>query len=177
MGKHYLAIQAIGKDEPGLVATITEIVSDRFGCNIDGSTMSIVGGHFACTMIASSSEAIDEAPLLGALESAAGNLQLHVSPLAGRDFRRSWHDATHEVLVSSTERRGLVHELSQLLSREKVNIAFLSSSSNPQRNRCTVMIAGLLPEGLGSRQLETLIKETLPGPPTVHVTPVRISGP
>jgi glycine cleavage system transcriptional repressor len=177
VGKRYLAIQAIGKDEPGLVAAITAVVSERFGCNIEGSTMSIVGGHFACTLIASGTTSIDDAAVKEALQEEARGLQLNVSPLAEGDFRRAWRDATHEVLVSSVERRGLVHELSRILSERKVNISYLSSSSSPQKNRCTVMIAGHLPEGLGSRRLEMLLQDKIPGKPGVQVTPIRSSRP
>jgi len=175
VGKHYLAIQAIGKDKRGLVAAITEVVCVRFGCSIEGSTMSIVGGHFASNLIASSPEAIDAGSLKEGLHEVGGDLELHVSPLAEGDFRRAWRDATHEVAVATTERPGLVHEISHALFDQGVDIVFLASSCHPRENRSTVMVACIPPEDMGSKQLETLLGERLPGSPTVQVMPVRIA--
>jgi glycine cleavage system regulatory protein len=173
VGKHYLAIQAIGKDKSGLVAGITGVVCEDFDCNIEGSAMSIVGGHFAATLIASSSEAIDDFALREAIGKTGDDLAIHVSPLAESDVRRAWRDASHELTVETAERPGLVHEISRLLSEQAVNITFLASSCDPRRNRSTVMIAGTLPERMSSNQLKTVIEENVTGGPLVDVKPVQ----
>lgn len=173
MGKRYVAIQAIGKDKPGLVAGITGVVSKRFGCNVEGSAMSIVGGHFAATLIASSPEAIDEGALREGIEMAGDDLAVHISPLAESDVRRFWRDASHEVTMHATERAGLVHEISRLLSEQSVNITFLSSSCDLRKSQSTVMIAGTLPEGMQSNQLRTMIEANIPGTLQVDVRRVQ----
>jgi glycine cleavage system regulatory protein len=173
VGKRYLAIQAIGKDKPGLVAGITGVVCERFECNIEGSAMSIVGGHFVATLIASSAEEINEGAMREGIGMAGDDLAVHVSPLAESDVRRAWRDASHEVTVYATERRGLVHEISRLLSEQSVNITFLSSSCDPQKNRSTVMIAGTLPEGMKSNQLGTTIEANIAGTLRVDVKRVQ----
>ncbi len=173
MEKHYLAIQAIGKDKSGLVAGITGVVCEDFDCNIEGSAMSIVGGHFAATLIASGSATIDESALREAIGKTGDDLAIHISPLAESDVRRAWRDASHELTVETAERPGLVHEISRLLSEQSVNITFLASSCDPRRNRSTVMIAGTLPERMSSNQLKTVIEENVTGSPLVDVKPVQ----
>jgi glycine cleavage system regulatory protein len=173
VGKRYLAIQAIGKDKSGLVAGITGVVCERFECNIEGSAMSIVGGHFVATLIASSAEEIDEDALREGIGMVGDDLSVHVSPLAESDVRRAWRDASHEVTVYATERRGLVHEISRLLSEQSVNITFLSSSCDPRKNRSTVMIAGTLPEGMKSNQLGATIEANVAGTLRVDVKRVQ----
>lgn len=173
MGKRYLAIQAIGKDRPGLVATITAVVCESFGCNIEGSAMSIVGGHFASTLIASDSKAIDDRALRGAIDQAGDDLAIHVTPLSEGDFRSVWRDASHELSVETEERPGLVHEISRILADQGVNITFLASSCDPSRDRSTVMVAGTLPPGMRSDQLKTIIEGSLPGVPIVAVKPIQ----
>jgi glycine cleavage system transcriptional repressor len=171
--KNYFAIQAIGRDKPGLVAAITEVVCERFGCNIEGSAMTIVGGHFASTLIASSVEMIDELRLREGLAEDGGDLGLHVSPLGKADFSRIWRDASHEVTVETSERTGLVHKTSRVLFEQGVNITYLASSCDPDKNRCTVMLAVTLPQGTGSKELETLLQNALPDDILIDVKPAQ----
>ncbi|HEX5989316.1 MAG TPA: ACT domain-containing protein [Solirubrobacterales bacterium] len=172
MGKGYFAIQAIGKDKPGLVAKITGVVCERFGCNIEGSAMTIVGGHFASTLIASALEEINEANLREAL-AAELELGLHVSPIAEADVGRSWREASHEVTVETVERHGLVLEISRVLFDHGMNINYLGSSCNSGRNSCTVVITTALPGSMRAKELEWLLEKTLPGDVFVDVKPVQ----
>lgn len=173
MGKEYFAIQAIGRDRPGLVATITEVVCERFGCNIEGSAMTIVGGHFASTLIVSSLEDVSEVRLREALSDDGGELGLHVSPLAQTDFSPVWRDASHEVTVETSERTGLVHKTARTLFEKGVNITYLASSCDPDNNRCTVVLAVTLPPGTGSRDLESLLRDSLSEDVLVDVKPAQ----
>lgn len=45
-----LAITVIGRDRPGIVADVAEVLS-RLGANLTDSTMTRLGGHFAMTLI------------------------------------------------------------------------------------------------------------------------------
>jgi glycine cleavage system regulatory protein len=168
-----LAIQAIGKDRPGLVADITEVICEHFGCNVEGATMNIVGGHFSSSLIISKAEGVSIDALRNALAEVESGLHLHVSPIAEGNLRRVWREATHEVTVESDERPGLIHEIACVLSHHGVNIASLASSTNPQRNRCTVWSAGVLPGEMSSKELEILLEENLNGNPYVDVVPVQ----
>jgi glycine cleavage system regulatory protein len=172
MSKDYYAIQAIGKDKPGLVAKITGVVCEEFGCNIEGSAMTIVGGHFASTLIASTVAEISEARLRQALVAELA-LGLHVSPIAEADVGRALREASHEVTVETLERHGLVLEISRVLFDQGMNINYLGSSCNPSRDTCTVVITTALPGSMSAKELEWLLEETLPGDVFVDVKPVQ----
>ena len=47
-----LAVTAIGRDRPGIVAAITGVLLDAGG-NVDDSQMSILHGHFAVMLLVS----------------------------------------------------------------------------------------------------------------------------
>lgn len=172
MDKEYFAIQAIGNDRPGLVAKITGVVCEKFGCNIEESAMTIVGGHFASTLIISAGEEISEARLREALDAEL-KLGLHVSPIAEADVGRALRDPSHEVMVETRERRGLVLEVSRVLFDQGMNINYLSSSCNPRRNTCSVVITTILPGSMSTKELEWLLEETLSGEVSVDVKPIQ----
>ena len=51
-----LAVTAIGADRPGIVAAVTGVLTDHGG-NIEDSTMSILGGHFAMMLVVAEADA------------------------------------------------------------------------------------------------------------------------
>jgi glycine cleavage system regulatory protein len=175
MSKEYFAIQAIGKDKPGLVAKITGVVCEKFGCNIEGSAMTIVGGHFASTLIASTVEEVNEARLREELVAEL-ELGLHVSPIAEADVGRALREASHEVTVGTLERHGLVLEISRVLFDQGMNINYLGSSRNSSRNTCTVVVTTALPGSMSAKELKWLLEENLLGDVFVDVKPVQ-TGP
>lgn len=173
MEKHYLAIQVIGKDKSGLVAGITGVVCEDFGCSVEGSAMTIVGGHFASTMIASRTEAVDDIALHEALDKTGDGLAIQVSPLVESDFRSAWRDGSHELAVETEQRPGLVHEISRILADQGVNITTLASFCDAKDDRSTVMAAGALPNDMSSNQLRTIVEDRVQGEPKVEVRPIR----
>ena len=46
MSDSYLVITALGKDQPGIVNTLSKLALDS-GCNITNSRMAVLGGEFA----------------------------------------------------------------------------------------------------------------------------------
>jgi glycine cleavage system transcriptional repressor len=47
---HHFALTVVGRDRPGIVAQVTEILFN-LGCNIADSSCSILGGQFAMILI------------------------------------------------------------------------------------------------------------------------------
>ena len=47
---HYLVISALGKDRPGIVNQLSNILLDA-GCNIVESRMAVLGGEFALMLL------------------------------------------------------------------------------------------------------------------------------
>ena len=48
--KRWYAMAAIGKDRPGIVADLAELIFEH-GCNLEDSSMTILGGEFAVLLL------------------------------------------------------------------------------------------------------------------------------
>jgi glycine cleavage system regulatory protein len=176
MLKRYFAIQAIGRDKPGLVAIITEVVCERFGCNVETAHMTILGGHFASTLIASTPEELDEEDLEKAfreVDSDSGVRGFYVSSLGENDFKQAWRGASHEVTVHAPEQPGVVHLASKTLAEQEVNITSLASDCAPDGTRCTVVLQVVLPGTIESAHLKGVLERSLPSGTVVDVKPAR----
>jgi glycine cleavage system transcriptional repressor len=64
-----LAVTVIGRDRPGIVADVAEVLA-RLGANLTDSTMTRLRGHFAMTLICTS-------------PAEAGEVEAALAPLAG----------------------------------------------------------------------------------------------
>jgi len=50
--KKYYVLSAIGKDRPGIVADVSELIFEC-GCNLEDSSMTLLGDHFALLVVLS----------------------------------------------------------------------------------------------------------------------------
>jgi glycine cleavage system regulatory protein len=85
---HQLAVTAIGTDRPGIIARVTGVLHEHGG-NLEDSSMTILGGHFAIMLLVSCDAAPDA--LEEALRTATEDLGLVVTvrPVGpGRTRRR-----------------------------------------------------------------------------------------
>ncbi len=64
-----LAVSAIGVDRPGIVAAVTGVLVGH-GCNLEDTSMSILRGHFAMTLVVSAPDGTEAPELEGALTAA-----------------------------------------------------------------------------------------------------------
>lgn len=119
-----LAVTAIGRDRPGIVAGITGALLD-FGGNVDDSQMSILHGQFSVMLIVSVPDDADLGAITGHLEEAGTQLDLGgiaVTPVSGLDRGAG---PTHVLTVYGPDRPGIVHEVAELLAGHGVNITDL----------------------------------------------------
>lgn len=117
-----LAVTAIGRDRPGIVAAISEALLELDG-NIEDSQMAILGGHFAVMLLVRTPEqtgpgAVSER--LAAVREALALEAVSVSPVDHLD--RHAPAATHVLSVYGADRPGIVHGVSQTLADLGVNI-------------------------------------------------------
>ena len=120
-----LSVSAIGADRPGIVAGVTGVLVEQ-GCNLEDTSMTILRGHFAMTMVVDSPVAA--ADLARALEPVAGSLALLV------DVREiepvpppAENGEAYVVSVHGADHPGIVHAVSQLLAQHGVNINDLTT--------------------------------------------------
>lgn len=119
-----LALTAVGRDRPGIVAGLTEILVESGG-NVDDSQMSILHGQFAVVLLVSVPEGCDLEDLAAALTDKGEELELdsvNVCPVS--DLERG-PDPTHVLTVYGADRPGIVHDTAALLADHGVNITDL----------------------------------------------------
>lgn len=118
------AVTVIGKDRPGIVASVTRSLYDN-GCNLEDVTSTILRGHFSMTMIVTSAGSRAE-DLESALRSnVVDELLISVRPLAEAD---AVVDApTHMISVYGSDRPGIVAVVTEALAANGANITDLTS--------------------------------------------------
>ena len=117
-------VTALGKDRPGIVAGVTEVLY-KLGCNLEDSAMTRLEGEFAIMLIFSSPPKITQDKLDQAFELLERRLQLavHLKPLTAQETRKPQPGGKgYLISVYGADRPGIVFKVSEILSRAKVNI-------------------------------------------------------
>ncbi len=143
-----LAVTAIGRDRPGIVAAITGVLLE-FGGNVDDSQMSILHGQFAVMLIVSLPEGSDLAAVSERLRDVGRELELGgitVSEVSGLDRGPG---PTHVLTVYGADRPGIVHDVAVLLAGHDVNITDLRTrrTGTADAPLYTMMVEVSVPEG------------------------------
>lgn len=122
----HLALTAIGRDRPGIVAAVTAVLL-RHGVNVEDSRMSILRGHFTMMLIVSVPDGLDRDALGDDLKAAAAELGLEALALSEVDEVDAPAEATHLVTVYGVDHPGIVHRVAQVLADRSVSIADLQT--------------------------------------------------
>lgn len=118
-----LAVTAIGKDRPGLVAAVTGVLHDRGG-NIEDSAMTILGGHFAIVLLVTTDD--DPSALDAILHEnlTAFGLTISVSQAA---LPAATLASTHLLSVYGSDKPGIVAAVTKALADNGANIVDLET--------------------------------------------------
>jgi glycine cleavage system transcriptional repressor len=141
-----LAVTAVGRDRPGIVAAITGVLLE-FGGNVDDSQMSILHGQFAVMLIVSVPEGSDLDAISRRLHEVGTELDLGgitVSEVSGLDRGPG---PSHVLTVYGADRPGIVHDVAALLARHDVNITDLRTrrTGSPDAPLYTMMMEVSVP--------------------------------
>lgn len=130
-----LAVTAIGRDRPGIVAAVTGSLLE-VGGNVEDSQMSNLGGHFAVMLLVRVPGDVGREVVSERLAGVAMSLELDALSVAevgegGRAAR-----ATHVLSVYGADHPGIVHTITSTLAESGVNITDLETKltggkSNP----------------------------------------------
>jgi Glycine cleavage system regulatory protein len=119
--KTQLLVNAFGPDRPGIVARLSEIVSEH-GANLEASRMALLGGEFAAiTLVSVASERVKE------LEEALATLKnegltVICKQTQGAGPERFAGYSFYSISLSGADHEGIVHKLSSHLRDLKINI-------------------------------------------------------
>ncbi len=123
-----LAVTAIGRDRPGIVAAITGVlVAHRI--TIADSQMGLLGGRFSMMLVVEPTDGVDQDLLLEDLQRIADDLGLDVIQLheITEPEDSDTDDPTHLLTVYGVDHPGIVHAVSTELARRRVSITDLST--------------------------------------------------
>jgi glycine cleavage system transcriptional repressor len=122
-----LAVSAIGRDRPGIVAAVTGVLVEH-GANLADSQMGILSGRFTMTLIVHAPDGLEEDRLRSDLERAAAGLGLdaifvHEVGEAGEE------DVAPSLIVTlyGVDHPGIVHAVARELGQRHVNITDLNT--------------------------------------------------
>ena len=121
-----LAVTAIGRDRPGIVAGLTGVLVDAGG-NIDDSQMSILHGQFAVMLIVSVPDGTAVDGLRRDLDEAGRTLGLDAVTVCPVSELERGPNPTHVVTVYGADRPGIVHEAARLMAERNIDITDLKT--------------------------------------------------
>ena len=138
-GNTYYVISALGKDRPGIVNELSNVILNC-GCNIEDSRMSVLGGEFALILMASGSwDAVAK------LEQQVPGLEqkLGLTIIARRTESRAGGQGLvpYEVDVVSMDHPGIVHDVADFFSSRDINIEELHTGSYAAAHTGTPMFS------------------------------------
>lgn len=123
MAKRWI-VTALGKDKPGIVASVTEVLY-KLGCNLEDSAMTRLSGEFAIMLVFSAKAALTPEKLrraFAALERRS-RLVVHLKALSREEAAASrGRGRPYQISVYGSDRPGIVFRVAKLLAAAKVNV-------------------------------------------------------
>lgn len=177
----HFALTIIGRDRPGIVAQVTEILY-RLGCNIADSSCTILGGQFAMILILSQPEFTNRESFGGAFDDLEkGGLSVFLRTLQpGGETASKITGELCLISVYGSDKPGIVYPVVKELGDRQINITDLNTKlvGSPERPVYVMMIEAELPPGTELGEIAAImadLKEKLQVDITVRdVTPVEL---
>jgi len=169
---NHFALTIIGRDRPGIVAQVTEILY-RLGCNIADSSCTLLGGQYAMIMI------VSHPTIASKEEMAAHFVPLEQVKLSA--FVRKIDEETFRcvgiggeicmISVYGADQPGIVYRVTRELAERKINITDLNSKlvGSEQRPVYVMMLEAVLPEEISEAEIQQVMAK-LAGEMKVDIT-------
>ena len=124
----HLALTAIGRDRPGIVAAVSRVLLAH-RANVEDSQMTILRGHFTMMLVVAVPEDSDVATLRDDLDDVRAELGLEailLSPIEELDPADE-PSPTHIVTLYGADHPGIVHAATSVLADHEVDITDLTT--------------------------------------------------
>jgi len=163
--KRWYAMAAIGKDRPGIVADLAELIFEH-GCNLEDSSMTILGGEFAVLLLfTGSDEELD-----GRLSAACKRLEwerhltIFFRPLEGppTPYGAGERRKVYELSATGVDKAGIVARVCRLLAERDVTIREMKTYSRPEAESGTTLytmrVEMGVPTSVGTEELSAALE-------------------
>ena len=121
----YLAITVLGHDRPGIIAQTAEVLAGA-GMNLEDSSMTLLRGHFAMTLICDGDAPAEEVAAALAPLEADRSLTVSVREIAG-ETESAPVGRSYLVTVHGADRLGIVAQLAGVVADAGGNITDLTT--------------------------------------------------
>ena len=157
-----LALYAIGRDRPGIVAAIAKVLLDH-RVNIEDSQATILRGHFAMVQVLRAPDEVDTDLLLNDLMAAAREIDLewiYLNEVADTDAEDAV-EPTHILTVYGSDHAGIVHAVTSALAERGIGITDLNSRVVPEGAEplYVLMLEVAIPEGAADGDLSSALDD------------------
>ena len=157
--KRRFALSAIGRNRPGIVADLAELIYEC-DCNLEDSSMTILGSEFAVLLLLSGEGPELERRLGAGCKRLEWEKRLTVffRPLdEAEPAARERSGPALECVVSGVDRAGIVARVSRTLADHGVNITALQTQARPEPESgtpvFTMRLRMVCPPGVDRRRL------------------------
>jgi glycine cleavage system transcriptional repressor len=154
-----LAVSAIGRDRPGIVAAVTGVLLHH-GVNVEDTQMTILRGHFTMMLFLAAPDELDVAALEADLsQSETGLDELSVAEL---EELRPGPEPTHTVTVYGADHPGIVHAAAAALAEREIDITDLNSrlmDHEAGEPLYVLMMEVAVPAGAAAGELDAALDE------------------
>ncbi|MEI6205273.1 MAG: ACT domain-containing protein [Desulfuromonadales bacterium] len=175
---HY-AVSVVGKDRPGIVAGIAEVLF-RLGCNIADSSCTMLAGEFAMILIISHARPFSKSRLFDELKPVCDGMGMSLSmrTLHADEISRQETDAEIcTISVYGADQPGIVYRVTRELASRSINIMDLNTKLIGTHDEpvYVMMLEVALPDGETAEGTEKML-ETLKNELNVEIS-VRVITP
>ena len=158
----HFALTVVGRDRPGIVSQVTEILYQT-GCNIADSSCSILGGQFAMILILSHPDYTsgdDFGEVFAPLEEAGLSVLLRTLKPGG-EKRPDLFGEICMISVYGADKPGIVFRVANILGKHQINITDLNTKliGSEERPVYVMMIEAVLPEDQTVEDIEAWMEE------------------
>jgi len=162
--KRWFAMSAIGKDRPGIVADLAELIYEH-GCNLEDSSMTILGGEFAVLLLFTGGDADLEQHLSAACKRLEWERRLTVffRPLDGepRPYGAGERRDAWELKATGVDKAGIVARVCRILAERDVTIQEMKTFSRPEAETGTALYTMRIEMGVPERADVSGLREAL----------------
>ena len=138
--KQLFALSAIGRDRPGIVADLAELIYEC-DCNLEDSRMTILGSEFAVLLLLSGQGDDVERRLSSGCKRLEWEkrLTVFIRPLDEPAPARPPHGVQLECVVTGVDKAGIVARVARTIADHGANITDLHSDLRPEPESGTPM--------------------------------------
>ncbi len=156
-----LALSAIGRDQPGIVAALTGVLLEH-GVNIEDSQATILRGHFSIVLIVAAPGELDRDGLRSDLTRAGEEIGLEAVVLQDVDeVDPRAPEPSHLITVYGVDHPGIVHSATRTLAAAGVDITDLNTrlvEDEGEEPLYALMMEVSLPPGASAGSLEAALQ-------------------